>query len=71
MLDQYFNRPSDFTIKEIDHYHKVVVVEDKDLGLELRLAWGTKELKNVQIIGQYDIRFSYQDGSTQSMRILE
>jgi hypothetical protein len=44
MFDKLFKKSSDFTIKEIDHVNRVVIVEDKELGLEVKLAWGNKEL---------------------------
>jgi hypothetical protein len=54
----------------IDHYHQIVIVEDKELGLEIRLSWGSKELKSAKIAGQYEVRFLYQDGSERIVQIL-
>jgi hypothetical protein len=54
----------------IDHYHQIVIVEDKELGLEIRLSWGSKELKSAEIVGQYEVRFLYQDRSERIVQIL-
>ncbi|MEY4399968.1 MAG: hypothetical protein RLZZ539_1297, partial [Pseudomonadota bacterium] len=40
------------------------------LGLEIKLAWGAKELKSVPIVDQYEIRFVFTDGSDRIVKIL-
>ena len=70
MLDKLFPQSDHFTIKTIDHRNRVVIVEDKELGLEIRLSWGSKELKSAEIVGQYEVRFLYQDGSERIVQIL-
>jgi hypothetical protein len=70
MFDKLFKKSSDFTIKEIDHVNRVVIVEDKELGLEVKLAWGNKELKSAEIVGDYELRFHYLDGSERVVKIL-
>ncbi len=70
MLDKLFPRSDHFSIKEIDHHRKMVIVEDRDLGLEISLPWGTKELKSAEIIDQYEVRFVYTDGSERIVQIL-
>ncbi len=70
MLDKLFPRSDHFSIKVIDHYHQIVIVEDKELGIEIRLSWGSKELKSAEIVGQYEVRFLYQDGSERIVQIL-
>ena len=70
MLDKIFPASDHFTIKEIDHVNRCVIVEDKELGLEITLAWGTKELKSAAIVDQYEIRFTYTDGSERTVQIL-
>ena len=70
MLDRIFPASDHFTIKEIDHVNRCVIVEDKELGLEIKLAWGAKELKSAEIVGQYEVRFLYQDGSERIVQIL-
>ena len=70
MLDRIFSASDHFTIKEIDHVNRCVIVEDKELGLEIKLAWGAKELKSAAIVDQYEIRFTYTDGSERTVQIL-
>ena len=70
MLDRLFPRSDHFSIKVIDHNNKLVIVEDKELGLEIQLSWGNKELENAEIVGQYEVRFLYQDGSERIVQIL-
>lgn len=70
MLDKLFPRSDHFTIKQIDHENQWVIVEDKKLGLEIQLAWGHKELKDAKIVGQYEIQFIYEDGTSKVVQIL-
>ncbi len=70
MLDKLFPLSEHFSIKAIDHQSKLAIVEDKELGLELSLSWGNKELKSAEIVGQYELRFLYQDGSERIVQIL-
>ncbi|NCV77549.1 MAG: hypothetical protein EBW95_04175 [Burkholderiaceae bacterium] len=70
MLDRIFPASDHFTIKEIDHVNRCVIVEDKELGLEIKLAWGAKELKSAAIVDQYEIRFVFTDGSDRIVKIL-
>ncbi len=70
MLDRIFLASDHFTIKEIDHVNRCVIVEDKELGLEIKLTWGAKELKSAAIVDQYEIRFTYTDGSERTVQIL-
>jgi len=70
MLDQLLPRSNYFSIKHIDHANQSVLVEDKELGLEIKLFWGQKELKEAKIVGPYEIQFIYKDGSTRTIPIL-
>ena len=70
MLDKLFPRSDHFSIKAIDRNNKLVIVEDKELGLEIQLSWGNKGLKSAEIVGQYEVRFLYQDGSERIVQIL-
>ena len=70
MLDKLFPRSEHFSIKAIDHQSRLAIVEDKELGLELSLSWGNKELKSAEIVGQYELRFLYTDGSERVVQIL-
>ncbi len=70
MLDQLIPRSNHFSIKHIDHDNQYVLVEDKELGLEIKLSWGQKELKEAKIVGPYEIQFTYKDGSSRTIPIL-
>ncbi|MEN9944605.1 MAG: hypothetical protein RLY18_563 [Pseudomonadota bacterium] len=70
MLDKLFPRSDHFSIKTIDHQNRLAIVEDKELGLEIPLSWGSKELKSAQIVGQYEVCFLYEDGSERIVQIL-
>lgn len=70
MLNKLFPRSDHFSIKVIDHNKKLVIIEDKELGLEIQLSWGNKELKSAEIVGQYELRFLYEDGSERIVQIL-
>ncbi len=70
MLDNLFPQSDHFSIKHIDHANRWVLVEDKELGLEIKLLWGQKELKEAKIVGPYEIQFSYEDGSSRTIPIL-
>jgi len=70
MLKHLLPRSNHFSIKHIDRVNKYVLVEDKELGLEIKLLWGQKELKGAKIVGPYEIQFNYEDGSSQTMPIL-
>jgi hypothetical protein len=42
MLEHLLPRSNHFSIKHIDRVNKYVLVEDKELGLEIKLLWGQK-----------------------------
>jgi len=46
------------------------LVEDKELGLEIKLPWGQKDLKEAKIVGPYEIQFIYTDGTSRIIPIL-
>ncbi len=70
MLNQLLPRSNHFSITHIDHENKYVLVEDKELGLEIKLLWGQKKLKEAKIVGPYEIQFNYEDGSSRTIPIL-
>ena len=70
MLDQLLPRSNHFLITHIDHENKYVLVEDKELDLEIKLLWGPKELKEAKTVGPYEIQFNYEDGSSRTIPIL-
>lgn len=64
MLDQLLPQSNHFSIKHIDRGNNHVLVEDKELGLEIKLPWGQKDLKEAKIVGPYEIQFIYTDGTS-------
>ena len=61
----YKNSKSNFTPDK-----KVVVVEDKELGLVIEVPYGPSILKKAEIISEYEIQFLYEDGSSRISKIL-
>lgn len=61
----YQNSKSNFTPDK-----KVVVVEDKELGLVIEVPYGPSILKKAEIISEYEIQFLYEDGSSRISKIL-
>jgi hypothetical protein len=49
---------------------KVVVVEDKELGLVIEVPYGPSILKKAEIISEYEIQFLYEDGNSRISKIL-
>lgn len=70
MLDRFFKKVSSFKIQSIDPNQKVVIVEDKDLGLVVEVSYGPKMLKKAKIVSQYEIQFFYDDGTSRISKIL-
>jgi hypothetical protein len=66
----FFPKHSAFVVQELDHLRKVVVVEDKHLGLRIEISAGDKPLKKAEIIGPYKLLLTYHDGSSIKKRIL-
>jgi len=62
---------SSFVVNEVDHLRKVVVVEDKQLGLKVEIPFGDKALKKVKIIEPYAVLLTYQDGTKVQKPILK
>ena len=62
---------SSFVVNEVDHLRKVVVVEDKQLGLKVEITFGDKALKKVKIIEPYAVLLTYQDGTKVQKPILK
>lgn len=71
LIRNLITEPSSFIIDEIDHLRNVVVLEDKDLSLQVEIPFGEKPLKSVKIIEPYTVLLTYVDGTTQKKRILE
>lgn len=61
---------SSFVIEEIDHLRNLIVCEDKNLGLRVEVLTASKPIKDAWITGPYSILITYQDGTTQTKKIL-
>jgi len=43
----------------------LIVLEDKELGYSVEVAFGNKELQSVKVIETYAILFIYEDGTSE------
>lgn len=71
MFERFLKKISSFRIRLIDTNQKLVVVEDKGLGLVIEVPYGPKILKKAEIVSQYEIQLSYEDGSSRTTKILD
>jgi hypothetical protein len=62
---------SDFTISEINHEDRVVILEDKELGLSIEIPFDDKGLVDAKVVEPYSILLSYEDSTTEKKQILE
>ena len=60
-----------FILEEVDHLRKVIVMEDKQLGLRVEIPIGDKPLKHATIVGPYTVLLTYEDGSQAKKKILK
>jgi hypothetical protein len=70
-LEKQFQKISDFEIIEIDKVKGLVLLEDREIGLQASVPVGKKKLINAEVVGPYELRISYEDGSHQLKRILK
>ena len=68
MLERFFKKTSPFVIKSIDPNKKVVVVEDKELGLVIEVPYGPSILKKAEIISNMKSSFSTKMGAQESLK---
>ncbi len=62
---------SAFEIIDINHADQVIVLEDKQLGFSIEVAFGDKELQAVKIVEPYAILITYEDGTSEKKRFLK
>jgi hypothetical protein len=62
---------SDFSVFDINHADRIIILEDKNLGLYVDVPFQDKELLAVNVVEPYAILLTYEDGSTEKKRILE
>jgi len=70
MLKRLQQVKSDFIVTEVNSIRRVVVVEDPSLGLQCEVPIGDGELHTAEIIAEYKIRLTYQDGSAKEIAFL-
>lgn len=61
---------SAFEIVDINHNERVIVLEDKQLGFSVEVAFSDKELQSVKLIEPYVILLTYEDGTSEKKRFL-
>ncbi len=69
-MDKKSESISDFEIIEIDKENALVVLEDRDIGLQAKVSGGKKQLADAKVVGPYEIKLIYADGSTELRKIL-
>jgi hypothetical protein len=69
-LDKKSESISDFEIIEIDKEKALVVLEDRDIGLQAKVSGRKNKLADAKIVGPYEIKLIYADGSTELQKIL-
>jgi len=59
-----------FVVSQVDPKHNVVVVEDLLSGLRIEIPYGSRELESAEFVEEYELHFTYQDGSEKSVNLL-
>ncbi|CAM3795999.1 hypothetical protein B0G85_1994 [Polynucleobacter brandtiae] len=59
-----------FSIVEVNNEGNFITVEDRVLGYKKDVGWGSKKLKHSKIIGEYEVLFTYVDGSSKIVKFL-
>ena len=62
---------SAFEIVDINYAEQLIVLEDKELGCSVEMAFGNKELQSVKIIEPYAVLLTYEDGTSEKKQFLE
>lgn len=70
-MDRKLQKISDFEIIEINKDKAKVLLEDREIGLEAIVSIGKKKLLSAEVVGPYELRLGYEDGSTKLKRILK
>lgn len=70
MFERFLKKISSFRIRLIDTNQKLVIVEDKGMGLVIDIPYGPKILKKAEIVSQYEIQLFYEDGSSRTTKVL-
>ena len=62
---------SAFEIVDINYDGRLIVLEDKELGYSVEVAFGNKELQSVKIIEPYAVLLTYEDGTSEKKQFLK
>jgi hypothetical protein len=62
---------SAFEIVDINYADRVIVLEDKQLGYSVEVAFSDQELQSVKIVEPYVILINYQDGTSEKKEFLK
>ena len=65
------SKVSAFEIIDINYVDRMIVVEDRQLGVSVEIPFGDKELKLVKVVEEYGISITYEDGSSEKKRFLD
>jgi hypothetical protein len=64
------NKTSDFEIIEINQESHVLLLEDANMGLQIKLPLKQVKLVSAKLIGPYEVELRYADGSAMAIRFL-
>jgi hypothetical protein len=70
-MEKKSEKLSDFEIVQVDEDNGVVLLEDKEIGLQAKVSIGKKKFAEAKVTGPYQIRITYADGSTQLKQFLK
>lgn len=62
---------SSFQIVDINHAERLIILENKELGITVEIPYGSKEPTSVTVNGAYTILITYTDGTEEEKRILK
>ena len=62
--------PSDFEIIEINPEGRVLLLEDRNMGLQVEVPLRPVNLLSAKLIGPYEVEVRYADGSAMAIRFL-
>jgi hypothetical protein len=64
------NKASDFEIIEINQESRVLLLEDRNMGLQVEVPLKQVKLTSARLIGPYEVEVRYGDGSAMVIRFL-
>ena len=64
------NKPSDFEIIEINEESHILLLEDRNMGLQVEVPLKPVKLASAKLIAPYEVEVRYADGSAMAIRFL-